>query len=82
MLLQTIILFLIPIILGDQDQYNCSSDGIPNVIIDAGQGIDNPMIEFSLPLFSNCVDTQNLNTPFLFQGGYPLPAGGKAKQTC
>ena len=68
MLLPIITLFLIPTILEAQDQYNCSSDRIPNVIINAGQGIDNPIIEFALPLFSNCIDLQNHNAPFLFPG--------------
>ena len=33
--------------------YNCSNDGIPNILIDAGQGAD-PAIEFMFPLFSDC----------------------------
>lgn len=40
------------------EKYNCATDGLPTVIIDAGQGSDSPVVEFFLPLFTNCSDAE------------------------
>ena len=55
-----------PIVLGSQDQYNCSTNGILNIIIDAGQGASGLVMEFFFPLFANCVSAQ---PKFLSPGG-------------
>jgi hypothetical protein len=35
-------------------EYNCAADGIPNIVVDAGQGMSQPSVEFLLPMFENC----------------------------
>jgi hypothetical protein len=35
-------------------EYNCTADGIPTVVVDAGQGMSQPTVEFFLPMFDNC----------------------------
>ena len=39
--------------------YDCTTDGLPVVVIIAGHGPQNPHTEIFLPLFSNCEDAAN-----------------------
>jgi hypothetical protein len=65
-LLPLFVALMAPIVLGSQDQYDCSTDGLPNIIIDAGQGASGPVVEFFFPLFADCVSTL---PQFLSPGG-------------
>ena len=69
-LLPLFVALMAPIVLGSQDQYDCSTDGLPNIIIDAGQGASGPVVEFFFPLFVDCVSAQPQFQPqFLSPGG-------------
>lgn len=46
---------MLPAATGTIQPYECETDGIPNAVIEAGQG-SQPAIEFFLPLFSSCSD--------------------------
>jgi hypothetical protein len=54
-------------------EYNCTIDGIPSVVIVAGQGIGQPSIEFFLPMFDNC-STAEKRTPARFAAGTSNPS--------
>jgi hypothetical protein len=49
-------------------EYNCTADGIPHVVVDAGQGMSQPSVEFFLPMFDNC-SMAELRIPAHFAAG-------------
>lgn len=49
-------------------EYNCTTDGIPAVVIVAGQGPGLPSVEFFLPMFNNC-STAGSRKPAQFAAG-------------
>lgn len=51
-------------------QYNCSSDGIPNLAVIAGQGPGHPDVEFQIPFFADCVAADD-RVPFEVTAGLP-----------
>jgi hypothetical protein len=62
-----LLVFLLRVALG-QREYDCLADGIPSIVINAGQGRGRPTKEFFLPLFSNCSDADT-RTPAKFLTG-------------
>jgi hypothetical protein len=46
-----------PIVLDSDDHYDCSSDGPPNIIINAGRG-NGPVTEFFFLLFYDCLGAE------------------------
>ncbi|KAF2182651.1 hypothetical protein K469DRAFT_690755 [Zopfia rhizophila CBS 207.26] len=73
-LLSLLVTLMSPLVIGSQDQYNCFTDGVPTIIIDAGQGTG-PVVEFFFPLFADCFTAQN-NVPHLLSPtGTPLLTG-------
>jgi hypothetical protein len=55
-------------------EYNCSTDGIPAVAVVAGQGHDNPSVQFFLPLFDNCSVAEVWKPAQLAAGGWSCDA--------
>jgi hypothetical protein len=53
-------------------KYNCTADGIPNVVVDAGQGMSQPSVEFLLPMFENC-SMAEMRKPAHFAAGELCP---------
>lgn len=51
-------------------QYNCTSDGIPNLTVIAGQGPSHPNVEFQIPIFMDCVAAKD-RAPFEVTDGLP-----------
>jgi hypothetical protein len=49
-------------------EYNCTTDGIPSVVIVAGKGKGQPSIEFFMPMFDDC-STAEKRTPAQFAAG-------------
>jgi hypothetical protein len=49
-------------------EYNCTKDGLPTVVVVAGQGPSLPNVEFFVPMFSNCSAAMDRSTAF-FQAG-------------
>lgn len=52
-------------------EYNCTTDGLPIVLVIASQGALNPTVEFSVPLFANCSDAEERMPAQLPPGTFP-----------
>jgi hypothetical protein len=51
-------------------KYSCAIDGLPTIIVNAGQGPNSPVIEFFLPLFTDCSNAEKGNPAQLLPGKY------------
>jgi hypothetical protein len=62
------------VVLGEMvvKKYNCATDGLPTIIVNAGQGANSPVIEFFLPLFTDCSNAEKGNPAQLLPGKYLL----------
>jgi hypothetical protein len=68
----SLVLSIAPVVLGQMavEKYNCATDGLPTIIINAGQAPSSPVIEFFVPLFTNCSDADNRKPAQLSPGKY------------
>jgi hypothetical protein len=49
-------------------EYNCTTIGLPTVVIIAGQGPGLPSVEFFMPMFDNCSAAMDKTIAFLRPG--------------
>lgn len=67
-----LVLSIARIVLGQMavEKYDCTTDGLPTITINAGQGSNSPVIEFFLPLFTNCSNVESGKLAQLSPGKY------------
>ena len=51
-------------------KYNCTTDGLPTIIVNAGQGPNSPVMEFFVPRFTDCSNAEKGKPAQLLPGKY------------